>query len=213
MDFSLLSKYKLPVLPFQKVFSIDQAVRAAKKIGYPIALKLISPNILHKSDVGALALNIRDRWVLESEFRRLEKMASKKPTCILVQGYRPGRFELIIGGRTDMQFGPIVLLGSGGIYTEVLRDMAIRICPINKAEAISMIRSLRSYPILSGARGRMPIDEGMLAKLILRVSLLMQKEMPLELDLNPVLVRNDGFWIADVRIIRQAKSMEAKQRL
>ena len=121
---------------------------------------------------------------------------------ILVQAYRPGRLELIIGGRTDPQFGPVVMLGMGGIYTEVLRDISIRICPLDVREARSMIRSLKSYPILAGARGRKPVDEEALVRILMRVSRLMEKEKPKELDLNPVLVRDDGLWAADVRVIK-----------
>ncbi len=212
MDFALLRRYSIPILDYALVRDLPSAVRAAQKIRYPVVLKLVSSRFLHKSDAGALALNVRDRAVLEIEFKRLAKMGGAKegrgkaagtisPT-ILVQAYRPGRFELIVGGRTDPQFGPVVLLGSGGIYTEVLRDTSLRVCPIGKEEARSMLHSLKSYPILAGMRGRKPMDEEALYALLLRVSRLMERERPAELDLNPVLVRNDGLWVADVRVLK-----------
>ena len=202
MDFGMLRHYGIPVLPYAVVKTRSEALRAASRIGFPLALKLISAKFSHKSDAGALALNVRDRSVLEIEFKRLAKMGGADSPPILVQAYRPGRFELIVGGRTDPQFGPVVLLGSGGIYTEVLRDTSLRVCPINKGDARSMLRSLRSYPILAGMRGRKPMDERALDALLLRVSRLMERERPAELDLNPVLVRDDGLWVADVRVLR-----------
>ncbi|VVB57062.1 Acetate--CoA ligase [ADP-forming] I subunit beta [uncultured archaeon] len=203
MDFDLLRRYGIPVLPACKVDGVEAALSCAKRLGYPVALKLISSQFLHKTDSGALALNIGNEHYLRVEYGRLMKMAGgDKAASILVQAYRPGRFELIVGGRTDPQFGPIVLLGTGGIYTEVLRDMAIRVCPLDEREARSMIRSLKSHPILAGARGRKPVDEAALVRILLQVSKLMEKEKPAELDLNPVLVRDDGLWAADVRVIK-----------
>ena len=215
MDFKLLEHYGIQVLPHAIAKTKSEALHSALRIGFPVVLKLVSSKFLHKSDVGALALNVRDRSVLEIEFKRLEKMGrplkaggatkiggEKNSPTILVQAYRPGRFELIVGGRTDPQFGPVVLLGSGGIYTEVLRDTSLRVCPLNKEEARSMLRSLKSYPILAGMRGRKPMDERALDALLLRVSRLMEHERPAELDLNPVLVRDDGLWVADVRVLR-----------
>ncbi len=203
MDFGLLRRYSIPVLPASEEREVENAISCANKFHYPIALKLISSKYLHKTDSGALALNIGSDTYLRTEWDRLKKMAATdKSASILVQAYRPGRLELIIGGRTDPQFGPVVMLGMGGIYTEVLRDISIRICPLDVREARSMIRSLKSYPILAGARGRKPVDEEALVRILMRVSRLMEKEKPKELDLNPVLVRDDGLWAADVRVIK-----------
>ena len=203
MDFDLLERYQIPLLSYALAPDADSAALVAKKIRYPVALKLISSKFLHKSDAGALALNIRDETTLVLEYARLHALAGgDKSSSILVQAFRPGRFELIIGGRTDPQFGPVIMLGLGGIYTEVLRDTSLRVCPIDAAEARAMIRSLRAYPILSGARGRKPMDEEALVRVLLDAAKLMEKEKPRELDLNPILVRNDGIWAADVRVLR-----------
>lgn len=202
MDFGMLQHYGIPVLPNAVVKTPAEALRAASRMGFPVALKLISSKFSHKSDAHALALNVRDRSVLEIEFKRLAKMGGANAPVILVQAYRPGRAELILGGRIDPQFGPVVLLGLGGIYTEVMRDTSLRVCPIDESEAREMLRSLKCYPILAGARGRKPIDEGALIKIITGVSKLMIHERPRELDINPLLVRDDGLWAADARIIR-----------
>lgn len=203
MDFDLLKRYGIPILPHAIAKDIGSARKAAAKIGFPLALKLISSRFLHKTDSGALALNVGNEHYLRTEFERLMRMAKgDKQASILVQAYRPGRFELIVGGRMDPQFGPVVLLGTGGIYTEVLRDISLRVCPLDEREARAMIRSLKSYPILAGARGRKPVDEAALSRILMRVSRLMENERPAELDLNPVLVRDDGLWAADVRVLR-----------
>ncbi len=206
MDFQTLEHFGVPVLPYSVCSSMDSAQKAAAKIGFPVALKLISSKFLHKSDSGALSLNIATPQKLASEYDRLASMVkannSTDEFSILVQAYRPGRIELILGGRIDPQFGPVILLGLGGIYAEVLRDTALRVCPIDESEARAMIRSLKCYPILSGARGKKPVDEGVLIKILLGVSKLMIAERPSELDINPLLVRDDGLWAADARIIR-----------
>ena len=203
MDFALLRRYGIPVLDACVVRGPEAALSGAKKIRYPVALKLISQKFLHKTDSGALALNIGNERHLRSEYERLMKMArGDSQASILVQAYRPARFELIVGGRTDPQFGPILMLGTGGIYTEVLRDISIRICPLDVREARSMIHALKSYPILAGARGRKPVDEKALVRILMSVSSLMEKEAPAELDLNPVMVRDDGLWVADVRVLK-----------
>ena len=204
MDFRTLEHFGVPVLPYSICSSVDSAQKAAARMGFPVALKLISSNFLHKSDSGALALNIADSGRLVKEYGRLAAMAknSSDGYSILVQAFRPGNLELIIGGRIDPQFGPVILIGWGGIYTETMRDTALRVCPIDADEARAMIRSLRCYPILAGARGRKPIDESALVRILIGVSNLMMRIRPSELDINPLFVRDDGLWAADARIIR-----------
>ena len=204
MDFHTLEHFDVPVLPYTLCSSMDAAQKAAAKIGFPVALKLISAKFLHKSDSGALALNIAGPEKLAKEYGRLAEMAKDSPDgySILVQAFRPGRSELIIGGRLDPQFGPVILLGLGGIYAEVLRDTSLRVCPIDERDAHEMIHSLKCYPILAGARGRKPVDETALIKILMGVSRLMVQSRPSELDINPLLVRDDGLWAADARIIR-----------
>ena len=218
MDFATLEHYGVPVIPYSVVNSLDGAQKAAAKLKFPVALKLISAKFLHKSDSGALALNVIGPEKLALEYDRLAGMArSAQPSngnnlanangasaefSILVQAFRPGRSELIVGGRLDPQFGPVILLGLGGVYAEVLRDTSLRVCPIDEREAAEMIHSLKCYPILAGARGRQPIDEAALIKILMGVSKLMIQVRPSELDINPLLVRDDGLWAAGARIIR-----------
>ncbi len=203
MDFALLERYGIPVLPYAFVRTLPQAVAAAGRIGYPVALKLVSSRVLHKSEHHALALNLKSAQTVELEFNRLSHLAARTGTdTLLVQKYAPARLELIVGGRTDSQFGPVLLVGLGGIYTELLHDMALRICPLDEAGALDMLRSLKSYPILSGARGQRGVDERALANLLVNASKLMMEHQPRELDINPLLVVGDQLLAADVRLLR-----------
>lgn len=203
MDFALLQKFGIPVVPHQVTHQPSDALRAAAQIRYPVALKLMSPQVLHKSEHHALSLNLHDEKSVEREFARLKGLVSPWAfEGVLVQKYLPSRLEIIIGGRQDAQFGPVLLIGMGGLYTELLHDVSLRVCPIDEAEALDMIRTLRAYPILSGARGQTPVDLKKLAKMLVAVSALLIKIRPKELDINPVLVTPDGLYAADVRIIR-----------
>lgn len=200
MDFSLLQKYGIPALPCQICHSKKEALDAAKKIGYPLALKLISANFLHKSEAHALALNLKDEDSLSSEFLRLSKLSPGSP--ILVQKFCPISLELIIGGKTDEQFGPTVMVGLGGIYAEIFGDTQIRVCPISDADARSMISSLKSFAIIRGARGQSGANLTQLVKILKSLSKLMENEMPKELDINPLVLTNGELMAADIRVIK-----------
>lgn len=203
MDFGLLERFRIPVLPYRIVQDSDAAVSAVRRIRYPVALKLVSREVLHKSEHHALSLNLHDDASVMREFARLRRLV---PPCafggILVQKYVPARLELIVGGRLDPQFGPVLLLGMGGIYTELLHDVSLRICPIDEPQAHAMIRQLRAFPILAGARGQKPVDEKSLARLLAAASRMMMAARPRELDINPLLVTPDGLYAADARVIR-----------
>jgi len=202
MDFPLLQKYKIPVLPYAFAKSCGEAKAAAKKIGYPLVLKLVSKNVLHKTEKGAVIVDIREQNALEEGCKKLFALDNSPSSSVLVQKMAKARLELIIGGRIDPQFGPIVLFGTGGIYVEVLKDRSLRACPIEEEEALLMIREIRSYPILQGVRGGKGVDENELAKIIVKASNLMAKEKPSELDINPLIWTNDGIFAADARVIR-----------
>lgn len=203
MDFPLLERHGIPAVPHHVAQTSAQAVHAAKALGFPVALKLMSPKVLHKSEHHALSLNLQDEKSVEREFSRLSHLV---PTSsfegILVQRYLPSRLEIIIGGRTDAQFGPVLLLGMGGIYTELLNDVALRVCPVDEALALQMIRSLKAYPLLAGARNQAGIDLHELARILVRTSELMMQSKPQELDINPLLATQHGLLAADVRVIR-----------
>jgi acyl-CoA synthetase (NDP forming) len=202
MDFELLRKYDIPVLDYRVVSEASDALHAAQKIGYPIALKLISDDVLHKSEHHALSLNLKTPASIVSEFHRLRSITRGKSSKILVQKFSPAYLELIVGGKTDPQFGPMIMVGLGGIYTEILKDISISICPAQKEDIRDMILSLKSYPLLKGVRGQPGLNLAALEGLLSHMSRLMVCEMPKEIDINPLFATKQGLVAADVRVLR-----------
>ena len=197
-----LERLGLPVLKHRWAKTAEAAVVAARAFGGSVAMKVVSPSIVHKTEVGGVRLDVGPDEAAPS-FRALqEATAGKWFEGVLVVPMVDEADELLIGLSRDPQFGPVVACGFGGIYAELLADVALRVAPIDDSEAMRMLDGLRGAAILRGARGRAPRDIGALGELIARVS-----ELPLrfpaigELDLNPVFVRREGVWIGDVRIV------------
>jgi len=195
------------VAPWRKVVSIDEALKAAAELGFPLALKLCSAKASHKTDVGGVQLNIKDNDGLKAAWTQLEKAAaafsSDTVQAVLQKMSAPG-VEMIVGGKTDDSFGPVVLVGSGGIMTELLEDVSVRVAPIDNADAAEMLEELKGVRMLKGFRGFPPADIDALADLVSKVAHLMNElEAVAELDLNPVMVhaRGEGVSIVDARII------------
>ena len=203
MDFKLLSKYGISHLDCGTARSAKEAEAVAKKIGFPVALKIISPSVLHKTDRGGVELNIGNAQELRKAYTAMmERFSDVKVDGVLVQRMAsPGGVELIVGGKRDLQFGQMIMLGIGGIYVEVVRDFTFRICPITKEDAQEMIAELHGYKILSGARGKKPINKGALVATLLKVSALLEKENPKEFDINPLVADGKGCIAVDVRVI------------
>ncbi len=192
----LLEKYGISSIGSWYADSADEAISKAKK--GPIVMKVISGKALHKSKSGLVMLNLRTDDEIRSAFRKLsEKAKALKPYRVIVQRMSKGGIELIIGGKTDPQFGKVILLGLGGIYVEALKDVVIRVCPINAQDAEKMIGSLKSGGVISSGS-----DPKLLAGLLVKVSKLLQSTDLKELDLNPVIIRKDGYDIADIRILK-----------
>lgn len=206
----VLKAYGLP-LPDEKLAkTVDEALEYAKEIGYPVVLKLMSPQILHKSDAKVIALRIKDGEELKKRWEEIHENAKKyRPDAeilgvLVAPMLKPGR-EIIIGITEDPQFGHAIMFGLGGIFVEILKDVTFRIIPIEERDAWTMIKSIKGYPILAGARGEPPADMEAIADMMLRVSQLVNdlEEYIKEMDLNPVFVYNEGEGavIVDARII------------
>lgn len=196
----LLQKSGMPTPPLALVKSPEEAIVAGAKLAYPLVAKVVSPEILHKSGQGGVILNIKDAAQLTEAFRRLIQLPGA--LGVLLYPMLKGDFELILGLSRDRQFGPVVVCGLGGIYTEILRDVALRIAPVSREEAETMLRQLRAYPILSGARGKQPLDLEALARLISNFSQLPFLYPDLEeADINPLFVSGAEFIAVDARII------------
>ncbi|MBU0532711.1 acetate--CoA ligase family protein [Candidatus Micrarchaeota archaeon] len=202
-DFSLLKKYGFRLLPYFFVKTEDDAVAAAKKIGYPVVLKIVSPEIEHKTDVGGVKIDIKNETVLRHTYRdMMQNVKGKKIDGVLVQKMARKGLELIIGGKKDPQFGHMVIIGLGGIYVEIFRDISARICPLTALDVEEMVAELKVHPLLEGARGKKPINKKALEDLVLRACGFMEKEGIVEMDLNPVVFDDEGCDIVDARFSR-----------
>lgn len=201
MSFALLSKYNIRSPKSSEAFSPDGAEKAAEKIGFPVAMKVIAREPIHKSDEGGVVLGVPSAKEARSAFSLLLKRFPKAQG-VLVQGMAAKGVELIVGGKRDAQFGQLIMVGLGGIFVEVFRDVSFRVCPITKEDALGMLRELKAYPILAGARGRKPVNEPAIASVMVKVSELLLKEDPAEFDINPLIADEFGCTAVDVRLLR-----------
>lgn len=199
-----LREKDIPVPEFHFAANVEEAVQASREIGFPVVMKVVSPKITHKSDVGGVILDINTDAQVRRSFMQLQGVAHEMDfRGVLVYPMIEGGQEVLIGLSRDAQFGPIIVAGSGGIYTEILRDIAMRVAPINRPQAEAMIRQLKSFPLLEGRRGQFRSDLSVLADLLVRVSRLPFLYPDLqELDLNPVFLFASGLLVADARLIR-----------
>ena len=205
-DFKFLKKHGFAPLPYALARSEKEVVEAGKRIGYPLVLKVVSPEIIHKTDVGGVIIGIKNRKALRAAYNEImENTRGKKVDGVLVQKKARKGIELIIGGKKDEQFGHLVVIGLGGIYVEVFRDISARICPISREDVKAMIMELKSHPIIMGTRGRRAIHIKSLEDLVLRICRFMERENVSEMDLNPVIFNENGYDIIDVRFRRAGK--------
>ncbi|MFN2134940.1 MAG: acetate--CoA ligase family protein [Candidatus Promineifilaceae bacterium] len=204
---ALLRRYDIALPASHLAQTPAEAAAAAELLGFPVALKAISGDISHKSDRGLVRLGLdRPAAVAEAAQALLEKVdwgTEATLEGLLVQRLLPGGVEMIAGIHHDAQFGPLVLLGSGGVLVELLDDAVLRLPPLTRSEALSMIEATRSYPLLQGFRGFPPADIDALAALLVNLSrlALAAGSTQLSLDLNPVLVlpRGQGVGVVDFR--------------
>ncbi len=205
----ILEHYGIPTVRGQLTQTVDETLQAADQIGYPVAIKIVAEQISHKSDVGGVQLNLRNAPALAAAFddmmRRIQKAYPQaRLDGVLVQPMVTGGRELILGGRQDPQFGPVVLVGLGGIFVEVFGEAVMRVAPITRQDAEEMIESLRGVQILKGARGQEPADLEAVIEALLRLSqLLVDFPAIQELDVNPLRVfhQAEGCRALDARII------------
>jgi len=205
--FELLEAYGLPVAKCARADELEDAVKTAEEIGYPVALKLISRDIVHKTDFGAVVLNISNEIELRGQYSKLlGGMVSKNIHVdgLLIQEMVDKGKEIILGMTLDPKFGPILMFGIGGVYAEVLKDVSFRLVPLTDLDAMRMIGSIRSYPLLEGVRGEMPSDINSIAENLQRLAQLVTDFQNIkELDINPLMVFEKGqkAKVVDVRII------------
>lgn len=204
---ALLKAYGFSIVRTKLVSSLGKVVAAAEEIRYPVVLKAVHPEMVHKTDYGAVALDIRNREELVRHFNLINKRLSSKgldPKEFMVQEFARGGKETIMGMKLEEKFGPMLLFGLGGIYVEVLKDVVFRLAPMTDMDALRMIKGVRSYPILEGVRGEPASDVPALAEYMQRLSQLVEDFHDIsEVDINPFLVfeEGQGCKVVDARIL------------
>jgi len=194
----LLKASRVPVVPFMFVKREADLPIALKKVGLPAILKVSGPMIIHKTELGGIKTAMTEDEA-KAAFAALMKI--KGADRVLVQKKMAG-LEIIVGAKSDPQFGHIVSIGLGGIYVELLKDVAFRIAPVGMDDAIAMIRELKGYEILAGARGQPAVNLQALADVLVKVSRFAVSEKVKEMDINPLFATVEGCWAADIRIVK-----------
>jgi succinyl-CoA synthetase beta subunit len=193
----LLSLYGIPVAREKMSRSADEAVSAAADIGFPVVLKACSPELMHKSERGCIELNLRSEGDVRKAYGRIIDSVDLELEGVLVQEMVSGQRELVVGLTRDPQFGPCVMLGIGGMMTEVFEDIAFRMAPFGKIEAKDMSEELRFKAILGAFRGQKPVDMDMLCRILIAVGQIgLELDTVSELDINPMIITPEGRVVA-----------------
>ncbi len=204
---SILKTYGIKVPGYALATSADEAVKAAKKLGFPLVMKVVSPQILHKTDVGGVKVGIDNVNDVKKTFKDMHGRLSKKKGVevkgILLEKMVPKGVELIVGLQNDPQFGPVIMVGMGGILTEIMRDVAFRMLPITTSDAKSMLNELKGAKMLKGFRGSAPIDINMLAKALVQIGKLGVDNASHfdSIDFNPIVVYPKSYAVVDAKIL------------
>jgi acetyltransferase len=199
-----LARAGIRIVPSRQAATEDEAAAAAAGIGYPVAVKLNSPDVTHKSDVGGVTLNVKGEEGVRKAFRELagivQRLGARQGGVLVSAMAAPGH-EVIVGVTRDLQFGHAVMFGMGGTFVEVLRDVSFRIVPFSEKDAAEMIAETRGARLLKGVRGGRPADVAALVRHLVQISDLVEKRPEInEMDLNPVIVYEEGLTVVDARV-------------
>jgi acyl-CoA synthetase (NDP forming) len=208
---AMLAGYGVKYVPHEFVTTADEAVEAAERIGFPAVLKIVSPDVVHKSDVGGVVLDVNDAAEARAQFAQLTaRVRGAVPNArvdgVLVCRQVTGpRAELIVGGVRDATFGPTVMLGAGGVFAEVLGDVSFGLAPLHVDDGMDMLRELKAYKTLTGHRDTPPLDTAAVAQVAAALGALMVDHPEVaEVDLNPVFALPEGCRVVDARIMTAA---------
>ncbi|MBN2051359.1 MAG: acetate--CoA ligase family protein [Spirochaetales bacterium] len=198
-----LEERGFPFPPHRFVTSAEEARAAAEKLSFPVVMKVVSPEILHKSDAGGVVLGIRNAGELTAAYNDMAaRLSGRGMSGVMLYQQLSGGRECILGAKKDRDFGPVILAGAGGVMAELMKDAALRIAPLTRRDCVKMLASLKFAPLIDGFRGSPPLAKDALIDLMLRLSVLVTSELWIEeLDLNPVFLFKDRVVIGDVRII------------
>jgi acyl-CoA synthetase (NDP forming) len=204
---NVLAEAGIPVAAAELATSPAEAADIAARLGFPAVLKIVSPDVTHKSDVGGVKIGLKDADEVMTAYEAIVATVKKlQPQAriegVAVQRMAPAGTEVIVGMSKDPQFGPVLMFGLGGIFVEVLQDVAFRIVPLEPHDARQMIREIKGFPVLQGVRGQNPANLESLERLLLQLSAFVETHPEIEeLDLNPVFAYKDGCIAVDARIV------------
>lgn len=199
----LLTSYGIPLVAWEHADSEDQALTAARRLGFPVVLKTARPDVIHKSDLGAVFLDLRDDDAVVRAYTALQKISPS----VLIQAMAPEGTEWFVGGRQDAHFGPVLMSGLGGIYVETFGRVSLRVCPLAEEEARSLLDECFGTALLSGVRGRPPLDREGLIRIMVRLSWLLNDFRNInDVDFNPIRVYPERCLVVDWRAVAEGKS-------
>jgi 3-hydroxypropionyl-CoA synthetase (ADP-forming) len=202
---NILTTYDIKVPRFALVQDVDKAIKEANSIGYPLVAKIVSPQILHKTDVGGVKIDLKNEEDVKTAFNDMYVRLSKEYDVkgILLEKMVPKGVEMIVGLQNDPQFGPVIMAGLGGIFTELFKDVSFRVLPITQDDALEMIEELQGKMLLKGYRGSQPIDLEILCKALVNIGKLGFDISPYyeSIDFNPIIVYPDSYYVADAKIL------------
>jgi acyl-CoA synthetase (NDP forming) len=210
----LLRRYGIPFPKHVLARNEIAAAKATRALGFPVVMKISSPDILHKTDCGCVILNIRDTGSVRAAFKQIMHNARKTfprariAGVSLFQMVPRGTREVIVGAKQDPHFGPVLMFGLGGILVEVMRDVSFRVIPLERKDAREMIREIRGFKVLEGVRGQGPVDFKLLEDVLLKASKMVWENSGKgrriqEMDINPLFISERKAWAADARIMVQ----------
>src|ERR671932_774938 len=206
----VLSEYGIVVPKYALVKSTQDAEMKAREVGFPLVAKIVSPDILHKTDVKGVKVGLRNESAVKETFDEMYGRLSKQYNVkgvLLEKMAAPGGVELIVGLQNDLQFGPVIMAGIGGIYTEIFKDVSFRVLPITKEDAISMIDDLKGNKILKGFRGIPPINLDLLSEALVRIGKFGTDMAPYyeSIDFNPIIFYENEYVVVDAKILLREK--------
>ncbi len=203
----LLKKAGIPIVATELAKSQKEAILLSQKIGFPVVLKIVSPDVVHKSDAGGVKLNLNSVSQVKSAYGEMMKSVTPKYPDAVIHGVSVQKMvragaEVIVGSSKDPQFGPVIMFGLGGIFVEVLKDVSFRVVPVRQRDAEEMLKEIKGYSLLEGYRGKEPSDTSALVEIILKLSQFMEENQQVkELELNPIFAYPKGALAVDARMI------------
>ncbi len=200
----VLQNMNILIPPSKLVLNEEEAIESAKEFGFPVVLKLMSKDVMHKTDSGAVVIDLSNEQEVKETYNDfMRKFENVEIAGVLVEKMVKKGLELIIGTSTDSTFGPVILFGVGGVLVEAIKDVVFRMCPVTKEQALGAIGEIKAKILLEGFRGQPKVNKDQLADILVKISQLAweNREYITEMDINPIIANEDGIFPVDARII------------